>query len=118
MSIEINTLTSTTLDLLPKLDCGACGYKTCIDFSNAVDNKESELKRCIHVKTIEKSSSDHANCLNCVGENLGVKLGWKDSLKREFDFILDIFEGEIGPKETILPYNPTLVKELGVKKVM
>jgi uncharacterized Fe-S cluster-containing protein len=116
MSIEINTMTSPTLDLLPKLDCGACGYKTCIDFSNAVDNKESELKRCIHVKNIEKSSSDHSNCLNCVGENLGVKLGWKDSLKREFDFILDIFEGEIGPKETILPYNPTLVKELGVKK--
>jgi len=54
MSNEINTLTSATLDLLPKLDCGACGYKTCIDFSNAVDNNESELKRCIHVKNVEK----------------------------------------------------------------
>ena len=47
---------------------------------------------------------------------LGDKLGWKDSLKREFDFILDIFEGEPGPKETILPYNPAQVKELNVKK--
>ena len=109
MSIEINTMTSPTLYLLPKLDCGACGYKTCIDFSTAVDNKESELKRCIHVKNIEKIPSDHSNCLNCVGENLGVKLGWKDSLKREFDFILDIFEGEIGPKETILPDRKSVV---------
>ncbi len=43
-------------------------------------------------------------------------MGWKDNLKRDFDFILDIMDGEPGPRETILPYNPALVKELGVKK--
>jgi uncharacterized Fe-S cluster-containing protein len=116
MNLGINTLTTNTFNLLPKLDCGACGYKTCNDFSIAVDNKETELKKCIHVKTTDKKAVDQSNCLGCVGENLGVKLGWMDSLKRDFDFILDIFDGEIGPKETILPYNPTLVKKLGVKK--
>jgi uncharacterized Fe-S cluster-containing protein len=116
MNTETIVLNPVTLDLLPKLDCGACGYKTCIAFSNAVDNNETELKKCIHLRTIKNKTINHSNCLSCAGENLGVKLGWKDSLKRDFDFILDIFEGEPGPKETILPYNPTLVKELGVKK--
>ena len=27
-----------TMELLPKLDCGACGYKTCNDFATMVDN--------------------------------------------------------------------------------
>jgi len=116
MNPETLTLNPGTLGLLPKLDCGACGYKTCIEFSTAVDNSETDLKRCIHVRSAERKGTNHANCLSCAGENLGAKLEWKDSLKREFDFILDIFEGEPGPKETILPYNPTLVKELGVKK--
>ncbi len=43
-------------------------------------------------------------------------MNWKDGLKREFDFILDVMEGEPGPRETMLPYNPALVRELGVKK--
>lgn len=114
MSIETQTPATKTFDLLPKLDCGACGYRNCNDFSIAVDKMETEIKRCIHIK--EKKIIDHSNCLSCMGENLGEKLGWKDSVKRDFDFILDIFEGEPGPKETILPYNPTLVKELNVKK--
>jgi uncharacterized Fe-S cluster-containing protein len=113
---ETITLPSSTIDLLPGLDCGACGYKTCTSFALAVDNKESELKLCIHTKKQDVKADGHINCLGCATENLGVKLGWKDSLKREFDFILDVFEGEPGPKETILPYNPTLVKELNVKK--
>ncbi len=108
--------TTTTSELLPNLNCGACGYKSCTDFANAVDKAETELKKCVHVKQTV-SNIGNKNCLSCMGgENLGEKLEWKDSLKREFDFILDIFEGEPGPKETILPYNPTLVKELGVKK--
>jgi uncharacterized Fe-S cluster-containing protein len=116
MNSEVNILTSDTLEMLPKLDCGACGYKSCSDFALAVDSKDAEIKKCIHVKVAEKKQTDHTVCHGCSGENLGVKLGWKDSLKRDFDFILDVFEGEPGPKETILPYNPTLVKELNVKK--
>jgi len=105
-----------TMDKLPKLDCGACGYKTCGEFANAVDLSEAELKKCIHVKEIKSEENNKLNCLNCAGvENLGDKLNWQDSLKREFDFILDVMEGDPGPRETILPYNPALVKDLGVK---
>ncbi|HNW38935.1 MAG TPA: Fe-S cluster protein [Candidatus Omnitrophota bacterium] len=40
---------------------------------------------------------------------------WKDALGREFDFILDKFINEPGPRETILPHNPARTKELDVK---
>lgn len=105
-----------TLDRLPNLNCGACGYRTCVDFAGAVDTEEAEIKLCIHLKNGIQAEARHQNCLNCAGtENLGDKLNWQDSLKREFDFILDVMEGDPGPRETILPYNPALVKELGVK---
>lgn len=102
---------------LPNLNCGACGYKSCTDFALAVDEAKTELKKCIHIRQEPVEKNTAVNCLSCMSaENLGEKLDWKDSLKRDFAFILDVFEGEPGPKETILPYNPALVKELGVKK--
>jgi len=115
--METITKFDQIMELLPKLDCGACGYKTCEDFAKLVESDESELKRCIHAskKSIDEKNA-HASCLGCANEGMGEKMGWKDTLKRDFDFILDLFEGEPGPRETILPYNPALVKELGVKK--
>ena len=103
--------------ILPNLDCGACGYKTCNEFALAVDDAIVEVKMCVHARQVVKEERNRVNCLSCLNnENIGEKLEWKDSLKRDFDFILDVMEGEPGPRETILPYNPALVKELGVKK--
>jgi len=103
-------------DLLPQLDCGACGYKTCNAFADFINTNPDELKRCIHLNGKTNELKDVLSCHSCNTVGMGNKLGWKDSLQREFDFILDCFENEPGPKETILPYNPTLVKELGIKK--
>jgi uncharacterized Fe-S cluster-containing protein len=116
MNQEVTVKSSEILDTLPKHDCGACGYKSCSDFASAVEIKETDVKKCIHINTHEAKGINNVSCQGCVSENLGEKLDWKDSLKRDFDFILDVFEGEPGPKETILPYNPTLVKELNIKK--
>jgi len=103
--------------MLPNLNCGACGYKTCDDFSAAVELFEAEAKQCIHAKSAVPKTPSFSSCIQCQGsENLGEKLEWKDSVKRDFDFILDVLDGEPGPKETILPYNPALVKDLNVKK--
>lgn len=104
------------MELLPGLDCGACGYKTCKDFSLSVEKDHDELKKCIHVTGKPEITNDHGSCLSCAHEGLGIKMGWKDNLQRDYDFIMDCFENEPGPRETILPYNPALVKELGVKK--
>jgi uncharacterized Fe-S cluster-containing protein len=101
---------------LPKLDCGACGFKTCIDLAEVIVGDEEELKKCIHVSEKPKKNRDREAILELRGEGLGDKLGWKDTLGRDFDFILDCFDNEPGPRETILLYNPALVKELGIKK--
>ncbi|NVO01141.1 MAG: Fe-S cluster protein [Bacteroidetes bacterium] len=115
--METTTKTDNVMDLLPKLDCGACGYKTCEDFAKFVEAEPDQLKLCIHItEKVSSNQNTHTNCLGCASEGMGEKMGWKDNLKRDFDFILDCFENEPGPRETILPYNPTLVKELGVKK--
>ncbi|MEI6577192.1 MAG: (Fe-S)-binding protein [Bacteroidota bacterium] len=105
---------SKTMELLPKLDCGACGYKTCIDFAISIDNGKDILDKCIHVADKVASKAEAKDCFICAkqGSGMGDKLGWKDNLKRDFDFILDCFPNEPGPKETILPYNPTLVTKL------
>jgi uncharacterized Fe-S cluster-containing protein len=104
------------MEKLPKLDCGACGTKTCVEFAKIVEKNEDELKKCIHISNKTKEKSAHSSCLACASEGLGDRIGWKDQLGRDFDFVLDCFENELGPRETMLPYNPTLVKELGVKK--
>ena len=96
---------------LPGLDCGACGYKLCNDFAEVLKYNPDEIKKCIHIS----NNPDIVNKINKI-ESVGQKMGWKDNLNRDFDFILDCFDNEPGPRETILPYNPALVKELGVKK--
>jgi len=103
-------------EVLPNLDCGACGFKTCEQFADHLQIIPSDLKKCIHINTKKDVQNDIHSCVSCKPTLMGDKLGWKDSLQREFDFILDCFENEPGPKETILPYNPALVKELGIKK--
>jgi uncharacterized Fe-S cluster-containing protein len=115
--MELQVIENTTLNRLPGLDCGVCGYRTCNEFAIAVDKSESSLKMCIHLKQNGSEIKSIPNCIDCKdASQVGEKMGWKDLLKRDFDFILDCFDNEPGPRETILPYNPQLVKELGVKK--
>lgn len=102
--------------MLPQLNCGACGYKSCEQFSEYLKTNPDDIKKCIHLSKKIHQTTSSIGCQACASSNIAEKLGWKDSLKRDFDFVLDCFENEPGPKETILPYNPALVKELDVKK--
>lgn len=114
--MENTNILQTTIDVLPKLDCGACGFKSCQAFALAVDTKSEPIEKCIHISNKAEKNCNPVACHECNSQGMAEKMGWKDNLQRDFDFILDTFEGEPGPKETILPYNPALVKELGVKK--
>ena len=40
---------------------------------------------------------------------------WKDSLGRDFDFYLEHFPEEPGPREIILPHNPAITEEMEVR---
>jgi uncharacterized Fe-S cluster-containing protein len=40
---------------------------------------------------------------------------WRDSLGREFDFYLEHFPEEPGPREIIIPHNPAITREMEVQ---
>jgi uncharacterized Fe-S cluster-containing protein len=87
---------------LPGLNCGSCGCKSCEAFQKEIDENPDEIKRCIHLQQSSRIVSE--------GDE------WKDSLGREYDFILDILHGDPGPRETILPHNPLLTRELEIER--
>ena len=115
----MNDQTLNTIDIanqLPDLDCGACGFRTCSEFASLLSVNPDELKRCIHINGNNHKKDILKAILPGIPLSMGESMGWIDNLQRPFDFILDCFDNEPGPRETILPYNPALVKDLNVKK--
>jgi len=93
---------------LPGKDCGLCGVKTCREFAALVVEKPDVLGKCIFMG---KSGEPGDAWAHEKGE-----ITWKDMLDREYDFILEKFPDEPGPRETILPFNPSNVEKLKIKK--
>lgn len=93
---------------LPGKDCGQCGFKTCAGLAEFAVTQPDELKRCIYLGQPSAISPDYP----VVDENFT----WKDMLGREYDFVLEPFPDDPGPRETIVPLNPLNVERLAVKK--
>lgn len=117
---------------LPGLNCGACGYRTCEELASQLPDHPELLKRCINLSeqritvTGKRQSpgalpgvtvrSDCQTCsTGCATVPEGRDSGWRDSLGREYDFLLDHFPEEPGPREIIIPHNPILTRELDVQ---
>ena len=45
----------------------------------------------------------------------GMSNRWRDSLGREFDFYLEHFPEEPGPREIIIPHNPMITREMDIQ---
>lgn len=114
---------------LPGLNCGTCGFRSCEDFARIVAADPDEIKRCVNFRgtlqvQVQKKPAEKvkvvdsvASCEGCgLASTTGSKGEWKDFLGREYDFVLQTFPNEPGPRETILPHNPSLTKELEMKK--
>ncbi len=115
---------------LPGLNCGLCGSKTCDEFSSLVDKEPEIIKRCLHLdkshtKDYRKALGTDTQpctqtgscadfCSSCKG-NTSINDNWVDSLGRDYDFVLDMFRDDPGPRETILPHNPLITRELDVQ---
>lgn len=103
-----------TLELLSKLpgkDCGQCGFKTCVALSEFVRNHPEALSRCVYLE------SGTARVAPPPAPDLRYKdVTWKDILNRDYDFILQTFPEDPGPREIILPFNPSNAERLGIKK--
>ena len=105
---------------LPGLDCGLCGVRTCAELAERLPGRPELLARCIHLSPAsarreEKTTTPlpvRGPSLGPVSAPRGAAGAWTDSLGREFDFYLEHFPEEPGPREVILPHNPLIAREL------
>ena len=132
---------SVTVSDLPGLNCGLCGFKGCEAMAERLIDDPDLLKRCVprasgygqvgarpeaavkerpHV-VVEQSAA--TACSACAAPSTAavqlsdgpVDRTWLDSLGREFDFILEHFPEEPGPREIIIPHNPILTREMEIE---
>jgi len=94
---------------LPGKDCGQCGFKTCAGLAEHMLHHPEAIRRCVYLeqpaipiqpRTPELKAED---------------ITWKDMLEREYDFVLEQFPEDPGPREVILPFNPANVERLCVE---
>ena len=118
---------------LPGLDCGICGYRTCEEMREQLPKKPDLIRRCIHLSEDRVAAQDPAapaaatprkeSCPTPCGRGCASRtdlprseqLPWHDSLGRQFDFYLEHFPEEPGPREIILPHNPLITREMDVQ---
>ncbi len=119
---------------LPGLDCGLCGYRTCDEFRAQLPSSPELIRRCIHLSDDRVGQTPNAaptakpevrgGSAPSRGPQLNVlpraasspaALAWRDSLGREFDFYLEHFPEDPGPREIILPHNPLLTREMNIQ---
>lgn len=103
--------TQEVLSRLPGKDCGQCGFKTCAALAEFVRNHPEALSRCVYLESgTARAAPPSAPDLR------DEDITWKDILDREYDFVLEAFPEDPGPREIILPFNPTNAERLGIKK--
>jgi uncharacterized Fe-S cluster-containing protein len=94
--------------LLPGKNCGLCGYKNCEAMATAALTDPEVLKRCVYL-------AEHAAEPVALATE-DTEITWQDLLDREFDFVLDKFTDDPGPREHILLANPANLEKLNIKK--
>jgi len=105
---ELQEKIERLLARLPGKDCGLCGERTCRALAEEAITNPQALRKCIYLDT---GSAAAASVKKQRGEG-----GWKDLLGREYDFILEKFPDDPGPRELIFPFNPVRIEKLGIRK--
>lgn len=122
---------------LPGLNCGVCGLRTCADMVDRLASQPGYLERCIHLSNhrigAAGSHSDRpaapkqaaatapqfacAASAPCATRSApATAVPFRDSLDREFDFYLEHFPEDPGPREILIPHNPMLTRELAIQR--
>ncbi|MDR3516716.1 MAG: (Fe-S)-binding protein [Azospirillaceae bacterium] len=110
---------------LPGQNCGVCGYRTCDALAVALENRPDLIERCIHLSEsrFDVTPAAPSPVPAAIPREPTVQPAaaavadeaWRDSLGRDFDFYLEHFPEEPGPREIILPHNPILTREMDVQ---
>jgi len=96
------------IQLLPGKNCGLCGFRNCADLLDHALAEPNTVKRCVYLLEHEIGS--------VVPARDNTEFSWKDLLERDYDFVLDKFDDDPGPREHILLGNPLNLERLGIKK--
>ena len=113
---------------LPGLNCGACGYRSCDELAARLAVQPEMIKRCIMLSdntlpltakpsaAVSAGAAAAAACNTCARPAPNALTApWHDTLGREFDFYLEHFPEDPGPREIILPHNPLLTREMDIQ---
>jgi uncharacterized Fe-S cluster-containing protein len=118
-------MSTTTAPELPGLNCGLCGSRTCDELAARMISRPDLLRRCIPLSQnrIDGNASLQANDAAPCASACSVARpaarddrSWTDTLGRGFDFYLEHFPEDPGPREIILPHNPMLTRELDIQR--
>jgi uncharacterized Fe-S cluster-containing protein len=101
---------------LPGLDCGVCGVPTCDAFRERLVRTPELIKRCIHLDTEATRRVGLPVLADAPRRAESATRELRDSLGRDFDFVLQHFPEDPGPREIILPHNPMLTRELEISR--
>jgi uncharacterized Fe-S cluster-containing protein len=92
----------------PGKDCGACGSRTCEDFTRLVLEGAKTRDDCPF--SCESRSNTDANFTGLISQHA------LDIVGRRADFILEPIPGEPSPRKSILPFRPDLVSEWKINR--
>lgn len=112
---------------LPGLDCGLCGFKHCDDLERELVLRPELLKRCPQIPEAAASvgsaganpssgTSVASSSMASASPRSSKLPPFVDNLGRDFDFYLEHFPEDPGPREIIIPHNPMITRELDIKK--
>lgn len=96
------------LKRLPGKNCGQCGFATCALLAEFAVLHPEALRRCIYLEETVAAPP--------LAPLAADKISWHDMLGREYDFVLEQFPDDPGPREVILPFNPGNVEKLAIKQ--
>jgi|GEM_PF-5310468 len=114
--IDENPLYSKVYELLPKGNCGACGYAGCSAFAEVlIENKvtpekcvmigEKELSEICKLLGIEKIQKEKFVARICCYGGTNAKKKFEYTTIKTCNVINSIFDISVGPSLLILPYN-------------
>jgi len=102
---------------LPGANCGLCGFRTCDALAEQLEKRPDLIKRCITRSANRVATPTIPAPLARRDAGVapsGAPTTWRDTLGREFDFYLEHFPEDPGPREIILPHNPMLTREMEI----
>lgn len=100
-------ITSTAVNefVPPGKNCGACGCRTCDEYTTRVSSGNLDKESCPFYR--EKPISERIPIHNA-------RYSGKDVVGQEYDYVITAMPGEPSARKIVLPFRPDLVERLNI----